>query len=127
MFDVLRAPFRTSLAEQQKADIEAIRAGATRLVRCYVEPAAGEHRAHWKPGHLQVRAGQLIWKGSSHRWKPVVLSSGDWSVTRRNVTRTEQVYRSFVILECVRGLDRHVLAVPRHDVDLCIQGLVGVR
>jgi hypothetical protein len=120
MLDVIRSPFRVPIAEQERADLEAVQRGELRLVRCYVEPDSGEHRRQWKPGRLQVSVHELKWKGSSRRWQPIFMPAGEWAIYLRHPTRDDHVYKSFGIIECVRGSERHALAVPRNDVDLCV-------
>jgi hypothetical protein len=125
MVDVIRGLTRGSIADQKRADLEAVQGGGRRLVRCYTQPEPGEHRRHWKPGYLDVSVDELQWKGSSRRWKPLVLRGGQWKTHLRNATRDDRVYRSFGIIECDRGSERHVLAVPKRDVDLCVSMLKG--
>jgi hypothetical protein len=48
------------------------------------------------------------------------MPAGEWTTHSRHVTRDDRVYGSFGIIECVRGQERHSLAVPRSDVDLCV-------
>ncbi len=125
MVDVLRGFMRGRMTGQPSADQEAVKNGEQRVVRCYVQPEIGEHRRQWKPGYLHVLADTVSWKGSSRRWDTVVFPAGEWTVRARAVARSEHVYRSFRVLECSRQGERHVVAVPKLDVDLCISVLTA--
>jgi hypothetical protein len=126
MTDVIRGLARGTMASQKRADIEAVKCGETRLVRCYVRPSPTERRRHWKPGTLIVTKNQLRWRGSSRRWETFTLLSGEWSTQLRKALREDRVYKSFGLIVCDRGSESFQLGVPRPDVDLCMAVLNGI-
>jgi hypothetical protein len=120
MTDVIRGLAKGPMADQKRADLEAIKLGDERLVRCYLRPDEEEHRRHWKPGYLKVNSSELNWKGSSRRWKTKVFAAGQWTTRIRKANREDRVYKSFGIIVCDRGSERYEIGVPRPDVDLCL-------
>jgi hypothetical protein len=120
MFDVLRGMAKGSMDQQKAADLEAVKRGEERLVRCYLKPGENESRRHWKPGYLRVSLAGLRWDGSSRRWKSVVLAAGQWATRLRKADREDRVYKSFGIITCDRDHEQYEIGVPRSDVDLCV-------
>jgi hypothetical protein len=102
------------------ADIQAVRSGETRRVRCYVKPDPGEIRSHWKPGYVEVSVDGAIWRGSSRKWSQLEMKPGQWFVRTRNVQPDEHVYKSWCVIECRREQKTHLLAVPQLDSQLCL-------
>lgn len=115
----------TRTADRQRRDVEALERGDKRVVRCYVQPAEGERRKHWKPGVLLVSRYDLRWKGSSRRWNPFTLKAQEWFTNVRTPTRDDGVFNVYRIIVCSSGTERHELAVPRQDADLCLAALRG--
>jgi hypothetical protein len=123
MLDVLLGRARGSAEEQKRKDLESVRMGEIRIVRCYVKPDTSEHRRQWKPGYLHVSATGAVWKGSSRRFSSIALSSRQWTTNLRKVGRDEHVYKSFCVIECERGSEHYSFAVPRRDTELCLRVL----
>lgn len=113
----------TRMVDKQRGDMDALERGDQRIVRCYVRPGQDERRRQWKPGHLLVSLGELRWKGSSRRWDPIVLASGEWTTNVRTPSRDDYVYKTFRIIICDRGSEQYQLAVPRLDLDLCLTAI----
>src|SRR5487761_2394906 len=121
--DVMRHLTNWSLEDRKSVDLEAVRNGDARLVRCYVKPDIGEDRRQWKPGYIEVTKDRLVWQGSSKKWPPFTMLAGQWATRTRNVYPDERVYKSWRVIECNRGLENHSFAVPKLDAGLCMSAL----
>ena len=115
----------TRATDRQRRDVEALARGEKRVVRCYVQPSADDHRKHWKPGVLLVSKYEMQWKGSSRRWPPLTLKAREWFTNVRRPTRDDGVFNVYRIIMCSREAERHEIAVPRQDADLCLAVLRG--
>jgi hypothetical protein len=111
------------MSDKRRSDIEAMQQGEHRWVKCYFKPRDDESRRQWKPGHLDVSAGELRWEGSSRRWEPFTLRAGEWATSTRNVTRQDHVYSYCRVIKCVQGSEAREFAVPRPDAELCLVAL----
>jgi hypothetical protein len=123
--DVIHRYGRNPTDGQIVDDIESVRTGYTRFVRCYVSPLPDDKRKHWIPGRATVSKNGLEWNGSSRRWNRILLLSNEWTLNVRRATRLDRVYRTFWVIECSKESVTHSLAVPRADVKLCVASISG--
>jgi hypothetical protein len=123
--DLIRHFARAMSSTMAETDIDAVKNGEARSVRCYLAPESGEHRMQWKPGYLNVTAQRVIWRGSSRRWHDVELKAGTSFVSTRHVMRDEHVYKSWFVIECKLNNVTHSFAVPKLDARLCVDALKG--
>jgi hypothetical protein len=124
MSDLLTGWARGSMEERKAADLAAVRAGQSRIVRCYLKPEPDEHRWNkvWKAGHLVMSAEGAHWKGSQKRWGTVDLPAGRWTARWRHPAKGEYPGKRglFNVIECWNELEHCTFGVPKPDTDLCL-------
>lgn len=124
MLDIWTGWTHGSLAERKAADLEAVRNGQSRVVRCYLEPGSDEHRRNrmWKAGYLTLSLGGGYWAGTRKQWGSIEFPARIWSMSWREPTRDDHPGKRalFNVIECRNGEKRYTIGVPKPDTALCL-------